>query len=248
MYKRQLYGGPASALVIGSDIDESTIGANFSGQDLLVFGAFYSDPSLPRDAKGDVIIEVKGPPQTVQVRKKRSFYGFWLNSAEVTFTEVPGFYYLTSTTDINDELLSRNNISLLTQQDTQDIQWGKIQVTKDQNDFLKAMKRNKNDLDLFAISSDFNQIEILDGNLFKTNIPIPNTVPIGSYTVSVYLLINSELKQDYSYNFKVKRIGIESMIHNLATNYPLIYGLLAVIIAGLMGWISAEMFRRLRKA
>ncbi len=243
-----LYGGPASALVIGSDIDEITIGANFSGQDLLVFGAFYSDPSLPRDAKGDVIIEVKGPPQTVQVRKKRSFYGFWLNSAEVTFTEVPGFYYLMSTTDINDELLSRNNISLLTQQDTQDIQWGKIQVTKDQNDFLNAMKRNKNDLDLFAISSDFNQIEILDGNLFKTNIPIPNTVPIGSYTVSVYLLINSELKQDYSYNFKVKRIGIESMIHNLATNYPLIYGLLAVIIAGLMGWISAEMFRRLRRA
>ena len=243
-----LYGGPASALVIGSDIDEITIGANFSGQDLLVFGAFYSDPSLPRDAKGDVIIEVKGPPQTVQVRKKRSFYGFWLNSAEVTFTEVPGFYYLTSTTDINDELLSRNNISLLTQKDTQDIQWGKIQVTKDQNDFLNAMKRNKNDLDLFAISSDFNQIEILDGNLFKTNIPIPNTVPIGSYTVSVYLLINSELKQNYNYNFKVKRIGIESMIHNLATNYPLIYGLLAVIIAGLMGWISAEMFRRLRRA
>ena len=243
-----LYGGPASALVIGSDIDEITIGANFSGQDLLVFGAFYSDPSLPRDAKGDVIIEVKGPPQTVQVRKKKSFYGFWLNSTEVTFTEVPGFYYLTSTTDINDELLNQNNISLLTQQDTQDIQWGKIQMTKDKNDFLNAMKRNKNDLDLFAISSDLNQIEILDGNLFKTNIPIPNTVPIGSYTVSVYLLINSELKQNYNYNFKVKRIGIESMIHNLATNYPLIYGLLAVIIAGLMGWISAEMFRRLRRA
>ena len=82
------YNGHAGALVIGSDISEITIGANFSGQDLLVFGAFYSDPSLPRDAKGDVIIEVKGPPQTVQVRKKKSFYGFWLNSTEVTFREV----------------------------------------------------------------------------------------------------------------------------------------------------------------
>ena len=32
-----LYQGNASALVIGSDLNEITIGANFSGQDLLVF-------------------------------------------------------------------------------------------------------------------------------------------------------------------------------------------------------------------
>jgi uncharacterized protein (TIGR02186 family) len=242
-----LYQGSANALVIGSDLDEITIGANFSGQDLLVFGAFYSDPSLPRDAKGDVIIEVKGPPQTIQVRRKKSFFGFWLNNTEVTFREVPGFYYLTSTAEINDEVLAKNNITLLTPQDTQEIEWGKIRMPKDRHDFLNAMKRNKNNLDLFAINSDSTQIDILDGNLFKTNIPIPNTVPIGNYTVSVYLLINSELKKDYKYGFKVKRIGIESMIHNLAINFPLIYGLLAVLLAGLMGWISAEMFRRLRK-
>jgi len=242
-----LYQGSANALVIGSDLDEITIGANFSGQDLLVFGAFYSDPSLPRDAKGDVIIEVKGPPQTIQVRRKKSFFGFWLNNTEVTFREVPGFYYLTSTAEINDVVLAKNNITLLTPQDTQEIEWGKIRMPKDRHDFLNAMKRNKNNLDLFAINSDSTQIDILDGNLFKTNIPIPNTVPIGNYTVSVYLLINSELKKDYKYGFKVKRIGIESMIHNLAINFPLIYGLLAVLLAGLMGWISAEMFRRLRK-
>ena len=242
-----LYQGSANALVIGSDLDEITIGANFSGQDLLVFGAFYSDPSLPRDAKGDVIIEVKGPPQTIQVRRKKSFFGFWLNNTEVTFREVPGFYYLTSTAEINDVVLAKNNITLLTPQDTQQIEWGKIRMPKDRHDFLNAMKRNKNNLDLFAINSDSTQIDILDGNLFKTNIPIPNTVPIGNYTVSVYLLINSELKKDYKYGFKVKRIGIESMIHNLAINFPLIYGLLAVLLAGLMGWISAEMFRRLRK-
>ena len=242
-----LYQGSANALVIGSDLDEITIGANFSGQDLLVFGAFYSDPSLPRDAKGDVIIEVKGPPQTIQVRRKKSFFGFWLNNTEVTFKEVPGFYYLTSTAEINDEVLAKNNITLLTPQDTQEIEWGKIRMPKDRHDFLNAMKRNKNNLDLFAINNDSAQIDILDGNLFKTNIPIPNTVPIGNYTVSVYLLINSELKKDYEYGFKVKRIGIESMIHNLAINFPLIYGLLAVLLAGLMGWISAEMFRRLRK-
>ena len=32
------------ALVIGSDQEEIYIDANFSGEELLVFGAFYSDP------------------------------------------------------------------------------------------------------------------------------------------------------------------------------------------------------------
>ena len=166
-----LYQGNASALVIGSDLNEITIGANFSGQDLLVFGAFYSDPSLPRDAKGDVIIEVKGPPQTIKVRKKKSFYGFWLNNTEVTFKEVPGFYYLTSTTEINDEILNKNNITLLTQQDTNNIEWGNIRLTKDRRDFLNAMKRNKNNLDLFSINNESSQIDILDGIYLKLIYP-----------------------------------------------------------------------------
>ena len=37
----------ASAVVIGSDEEEILIDANFSGQDLMVFGAFYADPSQP---------------------------------------------------------------------------------------------------------------------------------------------------------------------------------------------------------
>ena len=85
------YNSHASALVIGSDISEITIGANFSGQDLLVFGAFYSDPSLPRDAKGDVIIEVKGPPQTVQVRKRSHFMVFGLTALKSHLKKCLGF-------------------------------------------------------------------------------------------------------------------------------------------------------------
>ena len=53
------------ALVIGSDQEEIYIDANFSGEELLVFGAFYSDPSQSRDSKSDILIEVVGPPEDV---------------------------------------------------------------------------------------------------------------------------------------------------------------------------------------
>ena len=66
-----------NALVIGSDENEILIDANFSGKDLLVFGAFYSDPSQPRDDKGDILIEVVGPKEDIILRKKESHFGFW---------------------------------------------------------------------------------------------------------------------------------------------------------------------------
>ena len=66
------------ALVIGSDQEEIYIDANFSGEELLVFGAFYSDPSQSRDSKSDILIEVVGPLEDVALRKKDSYFGFWL--------------------------------------------------------------------------------------------------------------------------------------------------------------------------
>ena len=98
---------------IGSDQEEIYIDANFSGEELLVFGAFYSDPSQSRDSKSDILIEVVGPPEDVALRKKDSYFGFWLNSKSVTFRDVPGFYYLSSTSELTDEFLTNNQIGLL---------------------------------------------------------------------------------------------------------------------------------------
>ena len=60
----------SNSLVIGSDENEILIDANFSGKDLLVFGAFYADPSQPREKKGDILIEVVGPKEDIVLRKK----------------------------------------------------------------------------------------------------------------------------------------------------------------------------------
>ena len=139
-----------SALVIGSDEQEIYINANFTGKDLLVFGAFYSDPTQPRDEKRDLLIEVIGPSEDVILRKKESFFGFWLNRHSVEFRDVPGFYYLSSTRELEDEFLDKNKIGLLNSERAQDldwssltIDWGNIESTNDKNDFYKALIRTK---------------------------------------------------------------------------------------------------------
>ena len=124
--------------------------------------------------------------------------------------------------------------------------WGSVSSYDEKQEFFEALVRNKSYENVFKKTSD--EIEILDGNLFKTNIPIPNTVPVGVYDVNLYLILNNEISKDYSYNFTVRRIGIESLIYNFANNFPLIYGFTSLIIALIIGWISADLFRRFRKA
>ena len=243
----------SNALVIGSDENEILIDANFSGKDLLVFGAFYADPSQPREKKGDILIEVVGPQEDIVLRKKESFFGFWLNAKSVTFKDVPSFYYLSSTSELKDSFFEENNIGLLESTDSPVVNWslintnwGAINSDKEKEEFYDALVRNKSYENVFRKTAD--EIEILDGNLFKTNIPIPNTVPVGVYDVNLYLILNNKIAKDYSYNFTVKRIGIESIIYNFATSFPLIYGFTSLLIALIIGWISADLFRRFRKA
>ena len=242
----------ASALVIGSDEEEIYIDANFSGKNLLVFGAFYSDPSQARDDKSDILIEVVGPSEDVVIRKKESFFGFWLNSKSVEFNDVPGFYYLSSTSEITNEFLTENNIGLLNKKDTQlidwsalNIDWGNIRNEEDKDSFYDALIRTKEIEDAYRKVNG--EIDIIDGNLFRSYIEIPNTVPVGQYKVNLYLIIDSKISNEYSYNFMVTRVGIEEAIYSFSKNYPLIYGLISLLIAILIGWSGAEVFKRFRK-
>ncbi len=243
----------SNSLVIGSDENEILIDANFSGKDLLVFGAFYADPSQPREKKGDILIEVVGPKEDIVLRKKESFFGFWLNAKSVKFKDVPSFYYLSSTSDLKDSFFEKNSIGLLETSQFPELNWslittdwGSVSSYEEKQEFFEALVRNKSYENVFKKTS--NEIEILDGNLFKTNIPIPNSVPVGIYDVNLYLILNNEISKEYSYNFTVRRIGIESLIFNFANSFPLIYGFTSLIIALIIGWISADLFRRFRKA
>ena len=242
-----------SALVIGSDDEEILIDANFDGKDLLVFGAFYADPSQPRDEKGDLLIEVVGPSEDVMLRKKKSFIGFWLNAYQVEFRDIPGFYYLSSTSELEKEFLDQHSIGLLKAKRSSEIDWSSLTINwggldsdTDKKEFNEALVRTKTQENLYKETS--NEIEILDGNLFKTNIHIPNTVPVGKYDVNVYLIIDEKITKKYSYHFTVTRIGIEESIYNFAFDFPFLYGLISLTIAAITGWAGAELFRRFRKS
>ena len=84
------------------------ITTGFAGAEVLLFGA-VEDP-------GDVVVIVRGPKEDVVMHRKSRLGGIWVNTATMTFDEVPSFYAVAATRPLDEiaasSVLLRNQIGL----------------------------------------------------------------------------------------------------------------------------------------
>src|SRR6516162_2327558 len=73
------------------------ITTGFTGASVVLFGA--------TDGPGDVAVVVQGPDREITVRRKRRIAGIWVNSHEVTFANVPSFYFVAASRPL-EEIIS----------------------------------------------------------------------------------------------------------------------------------------------
>ncbi|MBU6472342.1 MAG: TIGR02186 family protein, partial [Alphaproteobacteria bacterium] len=84
----------AANLVSGLSQDQIEITSNYTGTDLVVFGAIESRGGESADSPRDVVVVVRGPDIDMNIRKKERVAGLWINRHEVTLFGMPGYYYL----------------------------------------------------------------------------------------------------------------------------------------------------------
>src|SRR5665213_3586193 len=87
-------------------------------------------------------------------------------------------------------------------------------------------------------------VEFLGSTLFRVHVPVPAGAPRGQYTVEVYVIRNGMVMSVQSTPLFVDQIGLERRLYKLAFSWPVTYGLAAVLMALLMGWLSALVFRQ----
>ena len=66
----------------------------------------------------------------------------------------------------------------------------------------------------------------------------------GQYNAEVYLFRNGTVEAAQSSPLFIDQIGMERRVFNLAHQWPLFYGLAAVLMAAFLGWLSSVLFRR----
>ena len=231
--------GQARAQELVADLSDHLIAidSEFTGADLLVFGAI--------EGQGDIIVLVRGPRVPVVVREKAHIFGIWLNAASVTFNDVPAFYALASSRppeEILDGDMRRLNEVGLDQIRLDPEPGTRIDDVQDIADFREALVHLRQRNGLFV--SEPGKVNFLGPRLFRTVIHFPAAVPVGRYTVDVILVRDGQVVQSFSPPLTVDKAGFGADLFDFAHDDAAIYGLLAVIGAGLAGFLGSLLFRR----
>ena len=87
-------------------------------------------------------------------------------------------------------------------------------------------------------------VEFLSETLFRAHVPVPAGVTRGAYEVEVFLVRGGEIESAQSTPLFIDQTGLERRLFNWAHDQPFGYGLAAVVMALMMGWISSVLFRR----
>ena len=212
------------------------IATDFTGTEVVLFGAI--------DEPGDVAVVVQGPDERVVVRRKAQVAGVWMNRASMTFDNVPSFYSVATTRAIetfaDERLLEREGIGLdylrLEPSDAGGASEAEIAA------FREALIRAKQREELFAV--DTGQVNFRQAMLFRTTVSFPANVPTGQYLIRVFLIRDGGVVTAQTTPLFVSKIGVGSLVFAFARDHAAAYGLAAILVAVLAGWLASMMFRR----
>jgi len=218
-----------------------SVTSDFTGTDLLLFGAIKTAEPTDNPKSGDIIVVVRGPQKELIVRKKERVAGIWINTKAVQLSKVPGFYAVASNRDV----------SLITSEATLNrlkIGSSRLNLPSPSTDngtnteFRQAVIRQQTESELY--SNNQASVYFLGNTLFRTSIHFPANVPVGNYVAEVYLFLDGELLSAQTTPLFIKKFGLGRRINDFAQTYPYLHGIAAIVLALLAGWIASVIFRK----
>ncbi len=234
----------SESIVAGLSQNRVDITANFSGSEILVYGAVKREAPPPDDRPLHVIITIEGPPSPLTIRRKDRVAGIWVNDASVTIDSAPSFYAVAATGPLGLILLrtedQRYRISLP----------GSIRavgISEQANEapgFVEALLRIYERQGRYRLSED--TVRFSESTLFRSDVVLPANLTEGDYRVRIFLVRGGQVVDTLERVIGVRKKGLERGIWSLAHKEPLLYAVLALLIAVVSGWGAAEVFRRLR--
>lgn len=210
------------------------ITTSFAGADVLLFGT--------TGGRGDVVVVVRGPESEQTVRRKGRKFGVWLNDAEVTFGDVPGYYAIAANRPVDEFLPEPTSRRYQIGLDNLRLPIVRGSGSSGAESFRAALFRNKQRTGLYPLNTA--PILFLGERLFRTDMRVPANAPVGDYTVSIYLVEDGEITQAESTPLIVSKVGLEARLFDFAHRQSAAYGILAVIIAAVAGWLAHIIFRK----
>lgn len=229
---------------IGLSTDAVSITAGFSGADLTIFGSLENpDPLVARQGRYDVIVVLEGPPRPVVVRRKDRVLGVWVNLESETFENVPVSYSVATTRPLQDitEPNSYKQLSL----GPSNLYMKPADATDSPatiEEFTMALRERKAATGLY--SENVGGVQFLSQNLFRATVRLAPNVPVGTHKARAFLFKSGLFLKESSAQLEIRKSGFEQSIFRVAHDYSFLYGVFAVSLAMITGWLGRLIFRK----
>jgi uncharacterized protein (TIGR02186 family) len=234
----------AETLIAAMSSHQILITSNYTGSQLTVFGVVERDGrTVARGDPYDIVVTARGPQRMLLVREKERLGPIWINRTQRRFPDSSLFLTVASNRPLSEiispETARRERVGLENAQRSRDaaldldvttarFQDGLIRILAEKG-LYKARERG---------------VTFLSSTVFSAPIDVPATAPTGSYEIEIVLYAGGVPLARQTTNFEVVKSGMEQSLAAAAHDLPLVYGLVTVLIALLLGWLSSVVFRR----
>ncbi|MDR4306765.1 TIGR02186 family protein [Chelatococcus sambhunathii] len=236
----------ADGLIVSLSSREVVIASNYQGGSITVFGAALDkDGEVRPPGPYDLVVTVRGPLETIDVREKTRVLGMWINRRGRDFVRAPTFLAVLTNRPVAEiadpATLKREDLGLEAAAERRIAGAGERPTPEDAA-FVAALRRLQEGRRLWR--EDARGVDFIGASLFQGEIALPPNVPFGTFDVEVRLMQQGETLARQTTSFQVVKSNFEARVAGLAEDRRLAYGLVAVGLALLLGWLASVIFRR----
>ncbi len=231
-------------VVLGLSQDEVSIGTDFDGSNILIFGAIKRETPIPDGPPIEVLITVSGPFVPITVRRKERRFGIWVNTEAVEVDSAPSFYAIATSAPWSETISDIEDLRHRVSIPRAIRSVGAPMTVQDSQSYTEAVVRIRTDEGLYQLAEE--AVNVSQQTLFDTAVAMPANLTEGTYRARILLTRAGVVISQRESVIEVRKVGLERWLFNLSRQQPLAYGLMSVAFAVAAGWGASAAFRMIR--
>jgi uncharacterized protein (TIGR02186 family) len=219
---------------------EVQVRQGFTGTELLLFGAILEPDGRRAGRDYDIVVVLKGPTDPIRLREKQKILGVWINADSTAFRSAPSYFAVASTKPIGEIVDDRTAaIYELGLDYLQLSPIGSIDPVA-QERFTEGLVALRGHEGLYR--EDPHGVTISEQVLYQARIALPSNVQTGRYTAETFAIARGQVIASASAEVEVHKRGFERLVADYSREDSFLYGLFAVALSLLMGWLAHRLF------